>query len=84
MENNLPIDIKNLNPSQNIIFLDVDGVLNHELFYERNFKYLQQYNKIPLYKTVKKLLKKLVKKKKIATQDIDLELCKKIALKNKL
>lgn len=65
MENNLPIDIKILNPPQNIIFLDVDGVLNNQLFYERNFKHLQQYNKIPLYKTVKKLLKKLVKKKEI-------------------
>jgi len=45
MENNLPIDIKILNPPQNIIFLDVDGVLNNQFFSRRpicwiNTKYL--------------------------------------------
>lgn len=57
MENNIP---------KNIIFLDVDGVINYELFYEERFKHLQRFDGIPLYKVVKKQLKKLVKKKKIS------------------
>jgi hypothetical protein len=49
----------------NIIFLDVDGVLNHELFYEERYNKLTRHNNIPLYKVVKKHLRKLVKKKEI-------------------
>lgn len=53
------------NPPKNIIFLDVDGVLNCHTFYEERFEKIKRYNKIPLYKTVKKHLRKLVKKKEI-------------------
>ena len=58
-----------LNPPTNIIFLDVDGVLNHELFFVARYKKLQKGNKIPMFKVVKKYLKKLVKKKEIGRLD---------------
>ena len=61
MPNKFPI----YNPPKNIIFLDVDGVLNYQIFYEKNFEKLKRNNKIPLYKVVKKYLKKLVKKNEI-------------------
>jgi len=51
---------------KNIIFLDVDGVLNCQIFYTEYFEHLQRYDKIPFYKTVKKHLRKLVKKKDIS------------------
>lgn len=51
----------------NIIFLDVDGVLNCQLFYEKQFKGKQNWvDSIPLYKQVKKWLRKIVKKKEIS------------------
>lgn len=50
---------------KNIIFLDVDGVLNYQIFFEENFAKLKRFDGIPLYKVVKKHLKKLVKKKDI-------------------
>ncbi len=52
-----------------IIFLDVDGVLNCQLFYEERYKHLTQYDNIPLYKTVKKHLRKLLKTKQIDKWD---------------
>ena len=61
MENKFPI----INPPKNLIFLDVDGVLNCQIFYEKNFEKLKRYDGIPLYKVVKKHLRKLVKKKDI-------------------
>jgi len=61
MENSFPI----INPPRNIIFLDVDGVLNCQIFFEEKFENLKRYDGIPLYKVVKKHLRKLVKKKEI-------------------
>lgn len=61
----LPI-IHNFN---NCIFLDIDGVLNCQIFYEKHFKHLQRYDRIPFYKTVKKFLKKKVKKSEIGRLD---------------
>lgn len=65
MESRFPI----INPPKNIIFLDVDGVLNYQLFYERNYREMVKYDGIPLYKVVKKYLKKLVKKNAISRMD---------------
>jgi len=50
----------------NCIFLDIDGVLNHELFYIERYKWMTRHDNIPFYKTVKKYLRKLVKKKEIS------------------
>jgi hypothetical protein len=58
-----------LNKYTNIIFLDVDGVLNCQLFYTEKFAHLERFDGIPLYKVVKKYLKKLVKKKEISDLD---------------
>lgn len=44
-----------------IIFADFDGVLNHDLFYEQRYKHLHKYDNIPLYKVVKKHLRKMLK-----------------------
>lgn len=63
MENNFRFPI--YNPPRNIIFLDVDGVLNHQIFYEERYAKMMKHNNIPLYKVVKKHLKKLVKKKEL-------------------
>jgi hypothetical protein len=52
-----------------IIFLDVDGVLNCELFYMERYKHLTRHNGIPLYRIVKKYLRKLVKSKEITKMD---------------
>jgi hypothetical protein len=57
------------NPPKNIIFLDVDGVLNCEIFYEERYKEIIKYNNIPFYKQVKKVLKKLVKRKDLGKLD---------------
>lgn len=54
-----------LNKYDSLVFLDVDGVLNNELFYLERYAHLTRYDGIPLYKEVKKHLKKLVKKKEI-------------------
>ena len=56
------------NPT-NIIFLDVDGVLNCKLFYTERYKHLTQYDGIPFYKTVKKYLRKLLKTKELSKFD---------------
>ena len=52
-----------------ICFLDVDGVLNHELFYKERYKHLTKFRNVPLYKTVKKHLRKLLKTKEISDFD---------------
>ena len=82
MENNFPI-IHNYN---SIIFLDVDGVLNCQLFYDARYKHLTRYDNIPFYKSVKKHLRKLVKKKKISRMDYYRgEMCPdRMAMLNKL
>ena len=58
-----------LNKYNSLIFLDVDGVLNCQLFYTEYFAHLERFDGIPLYKVVKKALKKMVKKKEISTLD---------------
>lgn len=80
------IEFKIINPPRNIIFLDVDGVLNCELFYVKRYKHLTRYDNIPFYKTVKKHLRKLVKKKKISRMEYyQDEMCPdRMALLNKL
>lgn len=57
-----------LNKYDNVIFLDVDGVLNCELFYLERFEKLKENNK-PMYKVGKKYMKKLVKKEEISRLD---------------
>ena len=57
------------NKYTNIIFLDVDGVLNCQLFYSERYKHLTQYDGIPFYKTVKKYLRKQLKSKEIERLD---------------
>jgi hypothetical protein len=42
-----------------IIFLDVDGVFNCQLFYDEYYSHLTRFDGIPFYKTVKKYLRKL-------------------------
>ena len=64
MESNFNFPI--YNPPTNIIFLDVDGVLNCQIFYDEYFQHIQRYDNIPLYKVVKKHLRKIVKKKEIS------------------
>ena len=54
-----------VNKYDSIIFLDVDGVLNCQLFYTERYKHLTQYDGIPFYKTVKKYLRKLLKTKEL-------------------
>lgn len=50
----------------NIIFCDIDGVFNCQLFYEKQFAgKITFFNNIPLYKQVKKLFKKMAKNKEI-------------------
>jgi len=58
-----------INPPRNIIFLDVDGVLNCQLFYTERYNHLTRHDGIPLYKVVKKHLKKLVKRKEISRME---------------
>ena len=54
-----------LNKYNSLIFLDIDGVLNCQLFYTERYKNLTQYDGIPFYKTVKKYLRKLLKDKEL-------------------
>lgn len=70
----------------NIIFLDVDGVLNCQLFYEESMWHKLLLDKIPLYRQVKKLLRKLLKKKDITRMEYySSQLCKnRIAMLNEL
>lgn len=56
-----------LNKFNAICFLDIDGCLNSQLFYNQQFKHLEY--KIPFYRTVKKHLLKLVKSGKIQKLD---------------
>lgn len=52
-----------------LIFMDLDGVLNCQLFYTERYKHLTQYDGIPFYKTVKKFLRKQVKSKELSKFD---------------
>ena len=54
-----------VNKFTNVIFLDHDGVLNCQLFYTEKFAHLERFDGIPLYKVVKKHLRKLLKKKEL-------------------
>jgi len=54
-----------VNKFTNVIFLDHDGVLNCQLFYDEKFAHLKRFDGIPLYKTVKKYLRKLLKQKQL-------------------
>jgi hypothetical protein len=45
--------------NKNIIFLDVDGVFNCQLYYTKYFNHLNRFDGVPLYKVVKKYLRKL-------------------------
>jgi hypothetical protein len=58
-----------LNKYNSIIFLDCDGVLNCQLFYEEKFAHVERFDNIPLYKTARKHLRKLVKSKEISSLD---------------
>jgi hypothetical protein len=58
-----------LNKYNSLIFLDLDGVLNCQLFYTERYKHLTQYDGIPFYKTVKKHLRKLLKSKELGKLD---------------
>jgi hypothetical protein len=59
-----------INKYNSIIFLDIDGCLNSQLFYEERYNHLiQQDNDVPLYKIVKKHMKKQVKSKVIEKLD---------------
>ncbi len=58
-----------LNKFDHVIFLDHDGVMNCQLFYTEKFAHLERYDGIPLYKVVKKYLRKLLKKKEISDLD---------------
>ena len=55
-----------VNKYNSIIFLDHDGVLNHQLFYDEEFAVLKRYDGIPLYKIVKKFLRKQLKQKQLS------------------
>lgn len=70
----------------NLLFLDFDGVLNCQLFYEEHFKHIEKYDGIPLYKTARKLLRKLVKSKEIKSFDYYKQNCcaKRIGMLNAL
>ena len=66
-----------LNKFKNVIFLDHDGVLNCQLFYDEKFAHLKRQDVLPLVveaihpievlyiKVVKKYLRKLLKEKKL-------------------
>lgn len=58
-----------VNKYNSIIFLDIDGVMNCQLFYTEKFAHLERFDGIPLYKVVKKYLHKLIKKKEISDLD---------------
>ena len=55
-----------VNKYNSVIFLDQDGVLNHQLFYDEKFAHLKRYDGIPLYKIVKKFLRKQLKQKELS------------------
>lgn len=58
-----------LNKYKSVLFLDVDGVLNCELFYKERYAHLTRFDGIPLYKTVKKYLRKQLKSKEVSRLD---------------
>lgn len=60
---------------KSICFCDFDGVFNHSRFYEEQCNRLQVDMKIPLYKVVKKYLRKQLKKKEICKLDYYLSEC---------
>lgn len=64
----------------------MDGVLNCQLFYEESMWHKLLLDKIPLYRQVKKLLRKLLKKKDITRMEYySSQLCKnRIAMLNEL
>lgn len=74
------------NKPENLLFLDFDGVLNSQLFYEEQFKHIEKYDGIPLYKTARKLLRKLVKSKEIKPFDYYKQNCcpKRMSMLNAL
>jgi hypothetical protein len=63
------LDSEIVNKYKSILFLDVDGVLNSQLFYTERYNFLTRHNDIPFYKIVKKYLRKLVKSKQISRLD---------------
>lgn len=69
MKDMLTYKFKLIHNFKNCIFLDVDGVLNCEIFYEERYKEIIKYNNIPFYKQVKKVLRKLVKRKDLGKFD---------------
>jgi hypothetical protein len=54
-----------LNKFDHVIFLDHDGVLNCQLFYDDKFAVLERYDGVPLYKIVKKYLRRQLKQKQL-------------------
>ena len=55
-----------------IFFLDVDGVFNCQVFYDKHYTHLERFDNIPFYKTVKKYLRKIYKVKR-KTRDSEIE-----------
>jgi len=78
--------MENKNKFTNVLFLDCDGVLNCELFYKERYAHLTRYDGIPLYKTVKKHLRKLLKSKELSRLDYyKSEMCpQRMAMLNEL
>jgi len=58
-----------INKYKSLVFLDIDGVYNSDLFYKEKFADIEKFDGIPLYKTVRKMLKKAVKSKEISGFD---------------
>jgi len=58
-----------INKYDALLFLDLDGVINCQTFYEERYKNLTKYDGVPFYKTVKKYLRKLIKTKQITKMD---------------
>lgn len=61
--------MENKHKYTNVIFLDVDGIMNSDLFYKEKFAHIERFDNIPLYRTVRKMLKKAVKSKEISGFD---------------
>lgn len=72
---------------KNIIFLDIDGVFNCELFYKAILESRRSLlDNVPIWKQAKKLLKKLVKRKEITPEEyIKSNICsERVRLMNEL
>ena len=52
-----------------ITFCDFDGLFNHDKFYEERYKHLHVDKNIPIYKVVKKQLRKLLKSNNFSKMD---------------